>query len=953
MYSNYFIFFSGSVFSQFQGAFIAHPINVTQLNDIRGSQVLPDIPGTGDFLREIIEIRSHAATPIYVLLIHASSSYLSYIIGKFACRINIQSFSFAFPVTLTVPLTVTGLITACGLRNEDSCFFRDNIPDYLYWECPSGDFLNDFIYNQHAWIWIVWFLSQIWICIHIFIPKCERLAPTEKLFVHPMYNSLLIDQSLALNRRRDDEGEVKTEDLELDRVGLDENDISQYYETISIHTESSQTNATKTKTSDSITRIYACATMWHETQSEMREMLKSLFRMDEDQSARRVAQKYLKVVDADYYEFETHIFFDDAFEISDVCDDWMQVNQFVRTFVACIDEAGSYVHQTNIRLRPPKKVPTPYGGRLVYVLPGKTKMFVHLKDKAKIRHKKRWSQCMYMYYLLGHRLMELPLSVDRKEVLAENTYLLTLDGDIDFQPPAVSLLVDLMKKNKNLGAACGRIHPVGSGPMVWYQLFEYAIGHWLQKATEHMIGCVMCSPGCFSLFRAKALMDDNVMRRYTTKSEEPMHYVQYDQGEDRWLCTLLLQRGYRVEYSAASDAYTHCPEDFNEFFNQRRRWVPSTIANIFDLLSNYKATVNINDNISLPYIGYQLMLMFGTIIGPGTIFLMLVGAFVAAFKISNWNAFYYNLIPIVTYMAVCLMARSKWQLILSAFLSTFYALVMMAVIVGTALQLGEDGIGSPSAIFLISLSGSFFIAACLHPQEFWCIVPGLIYLLCIPSMYLLLIIYSITNLNVVSWGTREVAVKKTKKELAEEKKAAAAAQTKAKKEGIWGLLQGQSDKQEDESFIDLALGNLARFQLFTHPKENSFEKEQLFRIADSLDNLGKRLDHIEGVIDPHAAKQRRKSSRMSARGNDFVANNMSESGDTVDLDSEDDKSQDTEPKEERDDLINPFWIEDRDLGRGEVDHLSGVEITFWKDLVDKYLHPIDADKQKEVPLPNF
>ena len=156
--------------------------------------------------------------------------------------------------------------------------------------------------------------------------------------------------------------------------------------------------------------------------------------------------------------------------------------------------------------------------------------------------------------------------------MAENTYLLTLDGDIDFQPPAVSLLVDLMKKNKNLGAACGRIHPVGSGPMVWYQLFEYAIGkmiklysifpvfstsqktqiwisfwhikmffrylqcfsfiftgHWLQKATEHMIGCVMCSPGCFSLFRAKALMDDNVMRRYTTKSEDPMHFVQYDQ----------------------------------------------------------------------------------------------------------------------------------------------------------------------------------------------------------------------------------------------------------------------------------------------------------------------------------------------------------------------------------------------------------------------------------------
>jgi hypothetical protein len=40
------------------------------------------------------------------------------------------------------------------------------------------------------------------------------------------------------------------------------------------------------------------------------------------------------------------------------------------------------------------------------------------------------------------------------------------------------------------------------------------------------------------------------------------------------------------------------------------------------------------------------MLMAGTIIGPGTIFLMLVGAFVAAFKISNWLSFYYNLVTI-------------------------------------------------------------------------------------------------------------------------------------------------------------------------------------------------------------------------------------------------------------------------------------------------------------------
>ena len=78
------------------------------------------------------------------------------------------------------------------------------------------------------------------------------------------------------------------------------------------------------------------------------------------------------------------------------------------------------------------------------------------------------------------------------------------------------------------------------------------------------------------------------------------------QGEDRWLCTLILQRGWRVEYSAASDAYTACPEGFNEFFNQRRRWMPSTMANIFDLLSDYKNVVDVNRDISMLYIAYQV-----------------------------------------------------------------------------------------------------------------------------------------------------------------------------------------------------------------------------------------------------------------------------------------------------------------------------------------------------------
>lgn len=83
---------------------------------------------------------------------------------------------------------------------------------------------------------------------------------------------------------------------------------------------------------------------------------------------------------------------------------------------------------------------------MVVRLPAGTLMFVHLKDKKLIRHKKRWSQVrgicrellsslflllevMYMYYLLGHRIMDSHMSIEDRQLAADNTYILAIDGD--------------------------------------------------------------------------------------------------------------------------------------------------------------------------------------------------------------------------------------------------------------------------------------------------------------------------------------------------------------------------------------------------------------------------------------------------------------------------------------------------------------------------------------------
>ena len=81
------------------------------------------------------------------------------------------------------------------------------------------------------------------------------------------------------------------------------------------------------------------------------------------------------------------------------------------------------------------------------------------------------------------------------------------------------------------------------------------------------------------------------------------------------------------------------------------------------------------------------MMMVGTILGPGTIFLMLVGAFSAAFGIANWDSFLYNLIPILGFMVLCfVIKKTDIQLFVAQLLSAGYALVMMAVMVGIILQ---------------------------------------------------------------------------------------------------------------------------------------------------------------------------------------------------------------------------------------------------------------------------
>ena len=164
----------------------------------------------------------------------------------------------------------------------------------------------------------------------------------------------------------------------------------------------------------------------------------------------------------------------------------------------------------------------------------------------------------------------------------------------------------------------------------------------------------MCSPGCFSLLRGSTLLEDHVLNVYSTLSTQANHYVQYDQGlllisntfyfiplfnlnkkgEDRWLSTLIIQQGYYIVYSSAADSFTYCPETFKEYFNQRRRWIPSTMANLIDFLKDYRHILRVNQRFTWLFVLYIFINFVASLLGPSTVLLMLADTFQVGFGMS-------------------------------------------------------------------------------------------------------------------------------------------------------------------------------------------------------------------------------------------------------------------------------------------------------------------------------
>lgn len=228
----------------------------------------------------------------------------------------------------------------------------------------------------------------------------------------------------------------------------------------------------------------------------------------------------------------------------------------------------------------------------------------------------------------------------------------------------------------------------------------------------------------------------------------------------------MLKAGYSLKYTAAAEAFTFVPDTFDELFKQRRRWLPSAMANHWDVLvSNSKQTQmkkqtdNFGNVVNLLqnrfFIIYEWLLFISTIIGPAVVLVAMESSLFLLFQTSRVLTYVAVYLPVVLFIGTCVKMPEGVQLFSAIVLSAVYGLAMLAILFGAVVNVIEFWLDSTVTYFLFGLLCLYLITIVLHLNEWREAVCGCIYYLGIPAGYVFLFIFAICNMHNLSWGTRE------------------------------------------------------------------------------------------------------------------------------------------------------------------------------------------------------
>ncbi|KAJ3050400.1 hypothetical protein HK097_008635 [Rhizophlyctis rosea] len=219
---------------------------------------------------------------------------------------------------------------------------------------------------------------------------------------------------------------------------------------------------------------------------------------------------------------------------------------------------------------------------------------------------KRDSQLILMkflskvHYNLPMNPMELEVYHAMKNVIGVEPsfyeYVLMVDADTEVRRDSLNRLVSQMVRDSKIAGICGETR-ISNEKQSWVsmiQVYEYFISHHMAKAFESLFGSVTCLPGCFCMYRVRTptkagpvLVHQNLIKDYSENRVDTLHLKNLlHLGEDRYLTTLMMKYFPTMKTTFIQDAKceTVAPDRWTVLQSQRRRWINSTVHNLFELL---------------------------------------------------------------------------------------------------------------------------------------------------------------------------------------------------------------------------------------------------------------------------------------------------------------------------------------------------------------------------------
>ncbi|KAH9839307.1 chitin synthase-domain-containing protein [Rhodofomes roseus] len=361
-------------------------------------------------------------------------------------------------------------------------------------------------------------------------------------------------------------------------------------------------------------------------------------------------------------------------------------------------------------------------------------------------------------------------------------------------PKSIYHLWKAFDLNSNVAGACGEIATYKGkhwsallNPLVAAQNFEYKIATILDKPTESLFGYISVLPGAFSAYRYIALQNDKRTGRGPLASYfkgEVLHGRDTDiftsnmyLAEDRILCFELVAKAnssWILKYVKSAIAETDVPDALPEFISQRRRWlngsffaatyaiahlgqilrsghsvwrkftlVMETIYNVINLIASWFAIGNfylffiiLTSSLEAPEFGMEGIKYWNAVVQ------FVMGAIVvAAFLFSMGNK------P----------KASKWKYQTTAILLALMMVYLLFCAIMCAVKAADGGgLAYRTMVFSVIITyGVYFVSSLLAMDPWHLFTSFLPYLLLSPTYINLLNIYAFSNLDDISWGTKQ------------------------------------------------------------------------------------------------------------------------------------------------------------------------------------------------------